>query len=144
MRSARCIDATARRDESRLAVNHCRSAEDVARRKDMYRVARGGAAMAVAMMALASASARAQQGATPAPSPSSALDPGSPLAPLPDIGVDCPDLATAPGAEQAAQGERAEIAADIDYSYTVKGLEDARNDLLRQRFDDLSTLKAHE
>ncbi|MBY8829145.1 autotransporter assembly complex protein TamA [Hephaestia mangrovi] len=116
----------------------------------MYRVARGGAAMAVAMMALASASARAQQGApptpapSPSPSPSSALDPGSPLAPLPDIGVDWPDLATAPGAEQAAQGERAEIAADIHYSYTVKGLEDARNDLLRQRFDDLSTLKAHE
>ncbi|MGN6278757.1 MAG: autotransporter assembly complex protein TamA [Sphingomonas sp.] len=102
--------------------------------------------MAVVMMALASASARAQQTApaAPAPAPADSLDPNSPMAPLPDIGVAWPDLATAPGADQAAQTERAEIATDIAYSYAVKGLEDARNDLLRQRFADLSTLKAHE
>src|SRR5690242_4484943 len=110
----------------------------------MYRVARGGAAMAVAMMAMASTAARAQQ-AQPEPQPQpGALDPASPLAPLPDIGVDWPDLATAPGADQAATTERAEIAADIHYTYALKGLEDSRNDLLRQRFADLSTLKDHE
>jgi len=111
--------------------------------KAMYRVARGGAAMAVAMMALASMPARAQQ-SIPPQGGTGALDPNSPLSPLPDIGVDWPDLATAPGAEQSAQAERAEIADNIRYTYSVKGLEDARNDLLRQRFDDLSTLKAHE
>jgi translocation and assembly module TamA len=100
--------------------------------------------MAVAMMAVASTAARAQQ-AQPEPQPQpGALDPASPLAPLPDIGVDWPDLATAPGADQAATTERAEIAADIHYTYELKGLEDSRNDLLRQRFADLSTLKDHE
>lgn len=102
--------------------------------------------MAVAMVALASVPARAQQTDTPAPlhSETPVPDPDSPLAPLPGIGVDWPDLATAPGADRAAQAERAEIAADIRYTYALKGLEDARNDLLRQRFADLSTLKAHD
>jgi len=102
--------------------------------------------MAVAMVALASAPARAQQSELPA-APQSGTpvpDPESPLAPLPGIGVDWPDLATAPGADRAAEAERAEIAADIHYTYAVKGLEDTRNDLLRQRFSDLSTLKAHD
>ena len=116
----------------------------------MYRVARGGAALAVAMMALGGISAaHAQQSSappagTPSPSDGAALDPNSPMAPLPGLGVDWPDLATAPGAADNTQAEHAEIAADIRYSYAVKGLEDARDALLRQRFDDLSTLKAHQ
>ncbi|TPG18610.1 outer membrane protein assembly factor [Sphingomonas koreensis] len=112
----------------------------------MYRVGRGGAATAAAVGLLLAASARAQT-VTPAPQPGvppGQLDPDSPMDALPGIGVDWPDLATAPGAQDAAQTERTEIAADIRYSYAVKGLEDARNDLLRQRFTDLSTLKAHE
>ncbi|HEU4959946.1 MAG TPA: BamA/TamA family outer membrane protein [Sphingomonas sp.] len=102
--------------------------------------------MAVAMLALAAAPALAQQTSVAAQpqQQGSTLDPDAPLAPMPDIGVAWPDLATAPGAEEAAQHERTEIAADIHYSYALKGLEDSRNALLRQRFEDLSTLKAHE
>ena len=116
----------------------------------MYRVARGGAAWAVAMVALGgSSAAQAQQSSAPlagtqSPDDGAALDPNSPMAPLPGLGVDWPDLATAPGAADATQAEHAEIAADIRYSYAVKGLEDSRDALLRQRFDDLSTLKAHQ
>ncbi|HEX7656250.1 MAG TPA: BamA/TamA family outer membrane protein [Sphingomonas sp.] len=116
----------------------------------MYRVARGGAAWAVAMVALGgSSAAQAQQSSAPlagtqSPDDGAALDPNSPMAPLPGLGVDWPDLATAPGAADATQAEHAEIAADIRYSYAVKGLEDSRDALLRQRFDDLSTLRAHQ
>ena len=111
----------------------------------MYRVARGSALLVVAGVASSPTLARAQQTVPTTPVEQAATpDPDSPLMTLPDIGVDWPDLATAPGADDAAKTERTEIAADISYSYAVKGLEDARNDLLRQRFDDLSSLKAHD
>lgn len=104
--------------------------------------------MAAAILVVASASARAQKATAAAPAAEpvqgDTLAPDSPLAPLPGIGVAWPDLATAPGADETAQGERAEVAADIHYSYTVKGLEDARTTLLHQRFDELSTLKTHD
>ncbi|MGN6375549.1 MAG: autotransporter assembly complex protein TamA [Sphingomonas sp.] len=102
------------------------------------------------MAAVASAPAppRAQQtGAAPMPAPSAAqatLDPDSPLAAMPDIGVAWPDLATAPGAGETPSQEHAAIADTIHYSYDVKGLDESATGLLRERFDSLSVLRAHD
>jgi translocation and assembly module TamA len=114
----------------------------------MYRVGRGGAAAVVAIVAIVLvAPASAQQTAAPQPTPStgdgSTLDPNSPMAPLPGMGVDWPDLAAASGDKETTDTD-AGIAADIRYSYEVKGIDDVANALLRQRFDDLSALRAHD
>jgi translocation and assembly module TamA len=123
----------------------------------MYRVGRGGAALAAAMVAYGIAvpkMARAQIAAEPAPAaePSAAqpsgepaqLDPSSPLAPLPGLGVDWPDLANAQADGTAAAGDQPQIADNLQYSYTVEGIDTVDNALLRKRFDDLSTLRAHD
>jgi translocation and assembly module TamA len=138
----------------------------------MYRVARGGAVATAAMMVMWGAAtpviARAPQTAPtpappPAPSPAAApvaigvpqatpatadspntLDPSSPMAPLPGLGVDWPDLATAPGAGETPAQEGTEIADTIRYSYAVNGLDATATALLQKRFADLSVLRAHD
>lgn len=79
------------------------------------------------------------------------LDPQSPLAPLPDLGVDWPDLAaapadTAPTDANAADAEvaSAELLGEARYAYAVEGIGDAASTVLRQRFDQLSSLKAND
>jgi len=80
--------------------------------------------------------ARAQQGVqTDAP------DPNSPLAPLPDIGVAWPDLSAEPattGPDTAAT----DVVAERRYGWRVDGIDGVGSPLLKQRFDEFSTLNA--
>jgi translocation and assembly module TamA len=80
----------------------------------------------------------------PAPVPGDdALDPTSPMAPLPDIGVEWPDLNAAPAEQDMASTARAEIAPDTRYTYSIAGLDGVGSQLLRDRFDASSTLRAN-
>ncbi|MCG7349063.1 autotransporter assembly complex protein TamA [Sphingomonas sp. ACRSK] len=105
-------------------------------------------AAAGCVTALASAGARAQQApATPAPSDDlgSTLDPASPLSPMPDIGVDWPDLSPDPAEATASTDQTADLATvERRYAYRVLGIEGIGGDLFRERFDELSTLRANE
>ncbi|QNQ07567.1 autotransporter assembly complex protein TamA [Sphingomonas alpina] len=71
------------------------------------------------------------------------LDPNSPLAPLPDIGVDWPDLSVAPD-EPVDPSATPELTGETRYSFAVDGIDAVATPLLRQRFDALSTLKTHD
>ncbi|MDB5705867.1 MAG: hypothetical protein JWN66_2983 [Sphingomonas bacterium] len=73
----------------------------------------------------------------------SGLDPQSPLAPLPGLGVDWPDLNAAPP-EPADPAAPTEMTGEARYSYRIDGIDDVSSALLHQRFQDLSTLKAHD
>ncbi|MEH3159357.1 MAG: autotransporter assembly complex protein TamA [Sphingomonas taxi] len=70
------------------------------------------------------------------------LDPDAPLAPLPDIGVAWPDLGTAAGTATATQTTNA--AAETRYAWRIDGIDAVSSPLLRQRFDELSTLSAND
>ncbi|WP_243848290.1 autotransporter assembly complex protein TamA [Sphingomonas insulae] len=74
--------------------------------------------------------------------PSAPLDPNAPLASLPDIGVAWPDLGADAGATTATQAT--DGAAETRYGWRIDGLDSAATPLLRQRFDDLSTLNAND
>jgi translocation and assembly module TamA len=70
------------------------------------------------------------------------LDPTAPLAPLPNIGVAWPELgnqAALPAAATTTDG-----AAEARYGWRVDGIDGVATPLLRQRFDDLSTLNAND
>ena len=71
------------------------------------------------------------------------LDPQSPLAPLPGLGVDWPDLSKA-AAEPSAPASSNTVTGEVRYSYRVDGIDAVANTLLRERFDQLSTLKAND
>ncbi|WP_188659395.1 autotransporter assembly complex protein TamA [Sphingomonas metalli] len=71
------------------------------------------------------------------------LDPDSPLAPLPDIGVEWPDLSTAP-ADPGAAAAVTDAAAERRYGWRIEGIDSVATPLLRQRFADNSTLKAND
>jgi translocation and assembly module TamA len=108
------------------------------------RVARRGAAWSVVVAAATAGPARAQTvpPAVPATAtPEPPLDPGAPLAALPGIGVDWPDLAQAPGAPAPADPTRP--GGDTRYNVRLDGMNGIGSDLLRQRFDQASTLHAH-
>jgi translocation and assembly module TamA len=95
--------------------------------------------VAGAMMMIAAVPAHAQGDRAPAPQlPSDAdIDPDSPLDAMPDIGVDWPDLAVAPGDPTV---QAAETIAETRYAYRIDGLDGVGTSLLRQRFDELSAL----
>ncbi|WP_010216041.1 autotransporter assembly complex protein TamA [Sphingomonas sp. PAMC 26621] len=84
----------------------------------------------------------ASEPSAPGSIPEPQLDPQSPLAPLPGLGVDWPDLATAP-VEPAAVADPATIAGETRYTYRVDGIDDVGGSLLRERFDQLSSLNAN-
>ncbi|MBN3536780.1 outer membrane protein assembly factor [Sphingomonas pseudosanguinis] len=71
------------------------------------------------------------------------LDPSAPLAPLPEIGVAWPDLSTAPADPAATIAATVDAAAERRYRWRIEGIDDT-GDLVRQRFDQLSTLSANE
>jgi len=82
--------------------------------------------------------------ATPAPLPSAGqLDPQSPLAPMPDLGVAWPDLSSLPP-EPVDPNASPEMAGEVRYEYRVDGIDDVATPLLRERFKQLSTLAAHD
>ena len=68
------------------------------------------------------------------------LDPASPLAPLPGLGVDWPDLS---GASASAAAAAAPAEALVRYDYRIEGIETIAGELFLRRFDELSALKAH-
>ncbi|WP_230483708.1 autotransporter assembly complex protein TamA [Sphingomonas sp. Leaf21] len=71
------------------------------------------------------------------------LDPTAPLAPLPEIGVAWPDLSQAPGDPAGAMAATVDAAAERRYHWRVDGI-DGAGALVRQRFDQLSTLDAND
>lgn len=71
------------------------------------------------------------------------LDPGSPLAPMDEIGVAWPDLAIDETSKVDGQ-TRTEIAEMSRYSYRIEGIEDVADALFNARFEALSTLRAHQ
>lgn len=74
--------------------------------------------------------------------PGAGLDPASPLAPLPEIGVDWPDLATA--ATDTPAAPKTDAATEARYAWAIEGIDDVASSLLRQRFEQASTLKAND
>ncbi|MBS0505111.1 MAG: outer membrane protein assembly factor, partial [Proteobacteria bacterium] len=74
-----------------------------------------------------------------------ALDPDSPLDPLPGLGVDWPDLAAQPDAPvEAAGGVTADAGADLRYDIRFDGLDAEQLAKVSAQFNQLSTLKAGE
>ena len=92
-----------------------------------------------AWLALTPLSAVAQVAPPPA---EPVLDPTSPTAELPDIGIAWPDLTHSPP-DADATATRADVAVDSRYSYTIAGIEGVGSELMRQRFDAASTLRAN-
>ncbi|AXJ96156.1 MULTISPECIES: autotransporter assembly complex family protein [unclassified Sphingomonas] len=77
------------------------------------------------------------------------LDPNAPLASMPDIGVDWPDLATAPGAPSGrapgtASAAASDAGAERRYGWRIDGIDAVATPLLRRRFDQLSSLSAND
>ena len=112
-----------------------------------FRAGRAGRGAAAACLCLFPSVAWGQRAPAPAATspvqtPADELDPHSPLAPLPDIGVAWPDLATAPGAPTSAVAATDSVA-ERRYGWRVDGIDGVGSPLLRQRFDQNSTLKAH-
>ncbi|MEH3036847.1 MAG: BamA/TamA family outer membrane protein [Sphingomonas adhaesiva] len=107
---------------------------EVGRRGMLFGIAAG--------MMMVSAPTAGQGVATPAV-PDAELDPDSPLAPLPDIGVAWPDLSAAPVAQPAAQADT-QATAVTRYAWRIDGLEGIGSPLLRQRFEELSVLAGND
>lgn len=96
--------------------------------------------VAVTAMALPQTVAPAQSSTTD--DQSTMLDPETPLAPLPDLGVDWPDLDAEP-AEESNAAPATDVAALSHYDYAVEGIDEIADAQFRTRFDALSTLRAH-
>jgi translocation and assembly module TamA len=117
-----------------------------------------GLGLAFAATSVAAAESRAAQVTPAAPTSAApaldgalpdldadALDPGSPMQPLPDLGVDWPDageaadVSTVPG--PATGSAQVDPVAERRYSVTIRGLQNiADAERLRQRFDEVATL----
>lgn len=125
----------------------------------VFRVGRAGPAAAFFVLTTAGAvsgagvsAARAQTAPAPAPvqipTPPTAdtpmsLDPNSPLAALPDIGVAWPDLANSP-IDPAATVAAVDANTESRYAWRIDGIDGIDDTLLRQRFAALSTLDAND
>ena len=81
--------------------------------------------------------------ADPGPQTPLPLDPQSPMAPLPGLGVDWPDLSKAPQEPVVADTPTA-MTGETRYSYRIDGIDSVASTLLRDRFAQLSTLKAND
>ena len=81
--------------------------------------------------------------ATPPPATDVPLDPEAPLADLPDMGIAWPDLNAAP-ADPAEASQRTDVAQELRYGYKVEGIDEVATPLMKQRFSELSVLKANE
>ena len=98
---------------------------------------------AMVAMACAAGTARAQGVAPPAPSSLPALDPETPLAPLPGLGVDWPDLNARDPLEAAPVDlAAADPAATPRYDVALEGVDELP--VVRRRFDELSVLRDNE
>lgn len=70
------------------------------------------------------------------------LDPNSPMAALPDIGVAWPELGTDAAIASTPQ-QSTDSAAETRYTWRLDGIDEVASPLLRQRFTQLSTLAAN-
>lgn len=106
---------------------------------------RPGAAFAVvAFLAAATGPISAVRAQTPPPA-EPALDPDSPLDPLPGLDLEWPDLAAEPAVPSAApSGVTTDAGADLRYEVRFDGLELEQLELVKTQFDSLSTLRAGE
>ncbi|WP_414712857.1 autotransporter assembly complex protein TamA [Sphingomonas sp.] len=103
----------------------------------VYRVGRPATAAAASLLVLMTQPALAQT----APAPEAPLDPAAPLAELPGIGVDWPDLSAEPATPADAQTD---AAAERRYAWRLEGVDGIAGDVLRQRFDQFSALNAND
>ncbi|MGJ3649209.1 autotransporter assembly complex protein TamA [Sphingomonas sp. GlSt437] len=71
------------------------------------------------------------------------LDPDAPLAPMPDLGVAWPDLSKTDATAAVDTGKTA-IAELSHYTYRIDGVEAIDEGLFRQRFEQLSSLRANQ
>nr|WP_235528312.1 BamA/TamA family outer membrane protein [Sphingomonas sp. Leaf231] len=114
---------------------------DVGRHGALLRVMCG----AIIIKGVVTVPAFAQQAPTPPvvvpPAPMAEVDPNDVLAPLPDIGVDWPDLSVVPASGTPAG---AAVAANFRYGWRIDGVEEIGGPLLQQRFRALSVLAAAE
>ncbi|WP_058755696.1 autotransporter assembly complex protein TamA [Sphingomonas endophytica] len=114
---------------------------DVGRHGVLVRVVCG----AIIVNGIVAVPASAQQAPAPPlvvpPAPMSDVDPNDALAPLPDIGVDWPDLSTTAAAPAATRGD---VGASFRYGWRIDGLDAIGGALLRQRFRELSVLAGAE
>ncbi|MDB5695446.1 MAG: outer membrane protein assembly factor [Sphingomonas bacterium] len=94
------------------------------------------AAAASLLVLMASPTLAQSTGAPDAP-----LDPSAPLAELPGIGVDWPDLVA-----EAATPADVQTNADAErrYAWRLEGIDGVASAVLRQRFDELSALNAND
>ncbi|SOB79279.1 autotransporter secretion outer membrane protein TamA [Sphingomonas guangdongensis] len=97
--------------------------------------------LAAAWLALLPLPAHAQD--VPPPPADDGLDPDAPLADLPGIGVDWPDLAKAPVDDAADAAAGAQVGAEVRYDYALAGIDGVGSPLLLQRFNAASTLRAN-
>lgn len=112
----------------------------------MLQVAAGrrvAAALAAAALSLCHSGVHAQEpgGLDELEAP---LDPSAPLAPLPDLGIEWPDMSeVAPETDIAVKPDTsiADAATDRSYSVKIEGLETIQSETLRTQFDALSTLR---
>lgn len=103
------------------------------------------AALAVAAFLAAASGPNSIACAQVLPEAGSALDPDSPLDPLPGLGVEWPDLAVEPAAPvEARGGVTTDAGADLRYDVRFDGLDPEQVDLITTQFESLSTLKAGE
>lgn len=89
--------------------------------------------------------AQAQQPEPSVTSPDAAPATGqtdAPMAEFPDFGVDWPDLGTPETVEgEGAAGSVTEVKDEHRYSVRLEGIDTVESDLVRSRFDELSTLR---
>ncbi len=102
-----------------------------------------GAGVSAARAQTAPAFAPAQIPAPPTADTPMSLDPNSPLAALPDIGVAWPDLANSP-IDPAATVAAVDANTESRYAWRIDGIDGIDDTLLRQRFAALSTLDAND
>ncbi|MFN3387563.1 MAG: autotransporter assembly complex protein TamA [Allosphingosinicella sp.] len=112
----------------------------------MYQAVAGrGLAAALVAAAFLSPHAAIAQQADPYGELDAPLDPSAPLDPMPDIGVDWPemDAATDDAIPDAPDTAIAEAATERAYTVEIVGLEAETEAALRPQFDELSTLAAN-
>ena len=106
---------------------------------------RHGAALAVAACLAAASGPPSPALAQTPPAAAPSLDPDSPLADLPDLGVDWPTITDEPAVPaQPGSGILADAGADLRYEVEFAGLDTDQADQVTAQFDQLSTLKAGE
>ena len=112
----------------------------------MFQVAAGqrvAAALAAAAITFSHAPARAQD-RDPLDELSQPLDPSAPLDPLPDLGVEWPDMEQADQAiSDAPDTNIADAAAERSYTVRLEGLDGVADQSLIDQFNQISTLQAN-